>query len=75
MPVLGAEQFAFNSTGACPSCEGTGIVRVVDESTLVPDESLSINEGAVLPWQTLMWSLMKEIAERWACAPTSPSGS
>lgn len=64
VPVLGAEQFAFNSTGACPSCEGTGIVRVVDESTLVPDESLSINEGAVLPWQTLMWSLMKEIAEK-----------
>ena len=55
---------SFNSTGACPSCEGTGIVRVVDESTLVPDESLSINEGAVLPWQTLMWSLMKEIAEK-----------
>ena len=48
VPVLGAEQFAFNSTGACPDCEGTGIVRVVDESTLVPDESLSINEGAVL---------------------------
>ena len=64
VPVLGAEQFAFNSTGACPDCEGTGIVRVVDESTLVPDESLSINEGAVLPWQTLMWSLMKEIAEK-----------
>ena len=39
-------------------------MRVVDESTLVPDESLSINEGAVLPWQTLMWSLMKEIAEK-----------
>ena len=64
VPVLGAEQFAFNSTGACPDCEGTGIVRMVDESTLVPDESLSINEGAVLPWQTLMWSLMKEIAEK-----------
>lgn len=47
--MLGAEQFAFNSTGACPDCEGTGLVRVVDESTLVPDESLSINEGAVLP--------------------------
>ena len=58
----GAEDLAFNSGGACPSCEGTGIVRVVDESTLVPDESLSIDEGAVLPWQTLMWSLMKDIA-------------
>ena len=58
----GAEELAFNSQGACPKCDGTGIIRVVDESTLVPDESLSIDEGAVLPWQTLMWSLMKDIA-------------
>ena len=58
----GAEELAFNSSGACPTCDGTGIVRVVDESTLVPDESLSIDEGAVRPWQTLMWSLMKDIA-------------
>ncbi|MDC7291776.1 excinuclease ABC subunit UvrA [Blautia schinkii] len=58
----GAEELAFNSQGACPMCGGTGIVRTVDESTLVPDESLSIDEGAVLPWQTLMWSLMKDIA-------------
>ncbi|MBQ1312091.1 MAG: excinuclease ABC subunit UvrA [Blautia sp.] len=58
----GAEELAFNSQGACPRCDGTGIVRRVDESTLVPDESLSIDEGAVLPWQTLMWSLMKDIA-------------
>ncbi|MBQ9565386.1 MAG: ATP-binding cassette domain-containing protein, partial [Synergistaceae bacterium] len=48
--------------GACRTCGGTGTVRTVDESTLVPDESLSIDEGAVLPWQTLMWSLMKDIA-------------
>ena len=60
----GAEELAFNSGGACEACGGTGIVRVVDESTLVPDESLSIDEGAVLPWQTLMWSLMKEIAQK-----------
>ena len=58
----GAEAMAFNSEGACPGCSGTGIKRTVDESTLVPDESLSIDEGAVLPWQTLMWSLMKDIA-------------
>ncbi|EPH05907.1 excinuclease ABC subunit A [Propionibacterium sp. oral taxon 192 str. F0372] len=57
-----AESFAFNSDGACLRCEGTGVVRTVDESTLVPDESLSIDEGAVAPWQTLMWSLMKDIA-------------
>ncbi len=58
----GAEELAFNSQGACRRCDGTGIVRTVDESTLVPDESLSIDEGAVAPWQTLMWSLMKDIA-------------
>ena len=58
----GAEELAFNSDGACPGCAGTGVRRTVDESTLVPDESLSIDEGAVLPWQTLMWSLMKDLA-------------
>ena len=58
----GAEELSFNSQGACPECGGTGSIRIVDESTLVPDESLTIDEGAVLPWQTLMWSLMKDIA-------------
>lgn len=58
----GAEDLAFNSQGACKRCNGTGIVRTVDESTLVPDENLTIDEGAVAPWQTLMWSLMKDIA-------------
>ena len=60
----GAEDLAFNSRGACKTCQGTGVVRTVDESTLVPDESLSIDEGAVLPWQTLMWSLMKDIVRK-----------
>ncbi|MBR1570256.1 MAG: excinuclease ABC subunit UvrA [Bacteroidales bacterium] len=58
----GAEQLAFNSEGACRCCGGTGIVRTVDESTLVPDDSLTIDEGAVAPWGSLMWSLMKDIA-------------
>ncbi len=57
-----AEELAFNSQGACKKCDGTGVVRTVDETTLVPDESLTIDEGAVAPWQTLMWSLMKDIA-------------
>ena len=57
-----AEMLAFNSQGACPTCSGTGIIRTVDRESLVPDESLSIDEGAVRPWQTLMWSLMKDIA-------------
>ena len=58
----GAEELAFNSAGACPTCGGTGIVRTVDEASLVPDESLSIDEGAVAPWNTLMWDLMKQVA-------------
>ncbi len=58
----GAEDLAFNSGGACTTCGGTGIVRTVDESTLVPDESLSIEEGAVASWQQLMWKLMRDIA-------------
>lgn len=56
-----AEELAFNSQGACPTCSGTGIVRTVDRSTLVPDESLTIDEGAVAPWGTLMWSLMTDV--------------
>ena len=58
----GAEELAFNSQGACKKCGGTGTVWTVDESKLVPDESLTIDEGAVAPWGTLMWSLMKDIA-------------
>lgn len=56
-----AEELSFNSQGACPACDGTGFVRTVDESTLVPDESLTIDEGAVAPWNTLMWSLMTDV--------------
>lgn len=58
----GAEELAFNSYGACENCDGTGVVHTVDETTLVPDESLTIDEGAVAPWQSLMWSLMKDVA-------------
>ena len=57
----GAEDLAFNSGGACTTCGGTGIVRTVDEASLVPDESISIDDGAVLPWGTLMWDLMKQV--------------
>ena len=58
----GAEELAFNSQGACRRCDGTGVVREVDMATIVPDTSLTIDEGAVAPWQSLMWSLMKDIA-------------
>ena len=57
----GAEELAFNSQGACRTCGGTGLVRTVDRSTLVPDESLTIDEGAVAPWNSLMWSLMTDV--------------
>ena len=57
----GAEELAFNSQGACRTCGGTGTVRTVDRSTLVPDESLSIDQGAVAPWNSLMWSLMTDV--------------
>ena len=56
-----AEELAFNSRGACRTCDGTGIVRTVDRASLVPDESLSIDQGAVAPWNSLMWSLMTDV--------------
>ncbi len=56
-----AEELAFNSQGACRTCDGTGIVRTVDRDTLVPDDSLTIDEGAVAPWNSLMWSLMTDV--------------
>ena len=56
-----AEELSFNSQGACRTCSGTGTVQTVDRSTLVPDESLTIDEGAVAPWNSLMWSLMTDV--------------
>ena len=56
-----AEDLAFNSQGACRTCGGTGIVRTVDRSTLVPNPNLTIDEGAVAPWNSLMWSLMTDV--------------
>ena len=56
-----AEELAFNSQGACARCGGTGSVRTVDMASLVPDESLTIDEGAVAPWNSLMWSLMTDV--------------
>ena len=56
-----AEELAFNSQGACRTCGGTGMVQNVDRSSLVPDESLTIDQGAVAPWNSLMWSLMTDV--------------
>ena len=68
-----AEELSFNSQGACPTCDGTGTVRTVDESTLVPDETLSIDEGAVAPWNTLMWSLMTDVCREMGVRSDIPS--
>ena len=57
----GAEDLAFNSRGACRTCDGTGVVRAVDMDSLVPDDSLTIDQGAVAPWNSLMWSLMTDV--------------
>ncbi len=59
--ALGAEDLAFNSGGACPTCSGTGIVRTVDDSTLIADPNLTIEQGAVAPWRSLMWSVMVDV--------------
>ena len=56
-----AEELAFNSQGACETCSGTGVTRTVDKSTLVPDENLTVEQGAVAPWNSLMWTLMVDV--------------
>ena len=58
---LGAEEYAFNSSGACPMCGGTGIIETIDMNSLIPNKNLSIDEGAVAPWNSLMWSLMTDV--------------
>ena len=58
---LGAEEYSFNSSGACPVCQGTGTIQTVDMESLVPNENLSIDDGAVAPWNSLMWSLMVDV--------------
>lgn len=61
MQAPSAEELAFNSQGACSNCGGTGSVRTVDIDSLVPDDSISIDDGAVAPWNSLMWSLMTDV--------------
>ncbi len=69
-----AEELSFNSQGACEKCNGTGVVWSVDRSTLVPDESLSIDQGAVAPWKCLMWSLMTEVCKQMGVRTDVPFG-
>ena len=58
---LSAEEYSFNSAGACPKCGGTGIIETIDMDSLIPNKNLSIDEGAVAPWNSLMWSLMTDV--------------
>ncbi|MDD7583517.1 MAG: excinuclease ABC subunit UvrA [Coriobacteriaceae bacterium] len=69
-----AESLAFNGDGACPTCGGTGVMRQVNEAALVPDESKTIDEGAVAPWGTLMWSLMKDVCREMGVRTNVPFG-
>ena len=68
----GAEDLAFNSTGACPRCQGTGIVREVDDATLVPDESMTIDEGAVVPWRTFGFNVQPDIVREFGVRTDVP---
>lgn len=57
----GAEELAFNSDGACPTCSGLGVVREIDDALLVPDPSLTIDGGAVAPWKLMGLTVMPQI--------------
>lgn len=62
--AYGAEDFAFNSTGACETCQGTGNVRQLDESKLIADEELSLADGAVASWRLPGCNFMPSVAEQ-----------
>ncbi len=67
-----AEELAFNSQGACPTCQGTGIVREVDDATLVPDPSKTLEEGAVTPWQMFGFRVQPDIAREFGVRTDVP---
>lgn len=71
----GAEELAFNSVGACPSCEGTGIVREVDDASLIRDEDMSIDDGTVIPWQMFGFNVQPQIAREFGVCTSSTSPS
>ncbi|WP_242363866.1 excinuclease ABC subunit UvrA [Limosilactobacillus antri] len=59
-----AEDFAFNSAGACENCQGTGKVRQIDESKLIGDPTLTLAEGAVAAWHLPGRNFMPNVAEQ-----------
>jgi len=63
-PEITPRMFSFNSPqGACPSCSGLGTRRFFDPSFIVPDPSLSLNEGTVLPWKRRGESFLRPVLE------------
>ena len=58
----GAEEYAFNSDGACPTCSGTGFVRDIDSAMLVPDVTKTLEGGAVAAWNQFGISWMYHVA-------------
>lgn len=66
--AFGAEDFAFNSDGACPTCQGTGFLKEIELDKIIPDRTLSIDEGAICSWnlpgRTLQKDIIKELGVR-----------
>ncbi|WEV70828.1 AAA family ATPase [Lactobacillus sp. ESL0785] len=66
--AFSAEDFAFNSDGACKECQGLGTVEQIDDSKIIADENLSLEQGAVATWQipgrNWMWRIARELGVR-----------
>jgi excinuclease ABC subunit A len=77
LPELEPRIFSFNAPhGACPRCTGLGSQLEIDPDLLVPDPSLSLEEGALVPWslggQGFYESVIKAIADRYEIDLTTP---
>ncbi len=68
----GAEDLSFNSTGACPRCQGIGVVRTVDDAALVPDPSKTLEGGAVVPWRMFGFNVQPDIAREFGVRTDVP---
>ena len=68
----GAEALAFNSAGACPTCEGLGTTREVDDAALIRDVDMSIDDGTVIPWQMFGFNVQPQIAREFGVRTDVP---
>ena len=70
-------KFSFNSPeGACPHCKGLGFVNAIDLAKVIPDDRLSIHEGAIVPLgkyknQMIFWQI-ESILEKYDCTVKTP---